>query len=184
MPRARMLPFLTVSVCLIGCLGAGCATVDNDRLTVADQPLPVTEDAEGRGAPPLKEATGPSVTGVDRSNWPEQEIVVWQDGVRHHPRFTTNQPRYANATARQRGAYPTAESALELGDDGGAQFWEGFAGPFYGGMDVLLFIPRAIAYGGPGSIVASPDDTYARAPGASAPPLEAAVEPIESAPER
>lgn len=183
MPRSLPLSILVHSSLLAGFLAiSGCATIDNDRLTVAGDSLPVVAGAEGHEAAPLEQATGPSVTGVDRSHWPEHEIVVWQDGVRHHPHFTSEQPRFAKATARQRGAYPTAESALELGANPGAQVWEGFAAPVWGGMDVVLFLPRAVAIGGPGAMVASPDATYSRAPnGALAPPLEAAVEPVEAA---
>lgn len=186
MPRSNPFSSVLPPALLLGLIAAsGCATIDNDRLTVAGDSLPVVAGAEGHEAAPLQQATGPSVTSVDRTHWPEHEIVVWQDGVRHHPHFTSDQPRYAKATARQRGAYPTAESALELGADPGAQVWEGFAGPVWGGMDVVLFLPRAIAIGGPGALVASPDATYSRAPnGAPAPALEAAVEPIEPAAQR
>lgn len=181
MPQLPHPTAIARTVLTVACISAaGCQAVDNDRLTIAGEPLPVVADSEGHASAPLTEATGPSLTGVDRSNWPEDEIVVWQDGVRHHPHYTSNSPHYANATARQRGEYPTFESSLELGGDGGAQFWEAFSAPVWGGMDVVLFLPRAVMRG-PGSIVASPDATYARGNGASAPTLDAAVAPIGGA---
>ncbi len=163
---------------------SGCATIDNDRLVVAGMEPPELASGDEPYAAPMREATGPSLTGIDRSHWPEQEILVMQDGVHHHPRFTSNGPRYTNETARQRGEYPTAGSALELGGDCEAQVWEALAGPVWAGMDVVLFIPRAITRGGPGALVASPDDTYARAAGTTAPSLEAAVAPINDQPAR
>lgn len=156
----------------------GCSQVNNSRLEVAGDLLPAVRP-ESMTATPLVKAQGPSLTGVDRSHWDELLYIVPQDGAHHHPRFTTLQPRYADAIPRQRGEHPTAHSALDLSADHGGQFWEALSAPVWGAADVVLFIPRALAVGGPGAIVASPDEVYERAGRVAPPPLEAERAPIE-----
>ena len=53
----------------------------------------------------------PSITGIDRSNWSRTDIVVPVDGIAHNPTYRWLD-QHPDHTARLRGQYPTAESAL------------------------------------------------------------------------
>lgn len=57
-----------------------------------------------------------SITGIDRANWETKEFLVPVDGTGHRPTYAVS-VQLKNSTARQRGEYPTAYTALER--DGG-----------------------------------------------------------------
>lgn len=120
---------------------AGCASVDNDRLSVSPQPIPLFDpDPEDAFEP----AEGPSITSLDRSHWPAYRLEASADSVAHHAAATRVGPRFASKSRRQRDQAPSGESALTMGADAGGQLFEGLAGPFFGGIDALLIVPRMI----------------------------------------
>ncbi len=165
----------------------GCATIDNDRLTVARAELPALAGSASPISAPLREATAPSIIGIDRSNWPPITIELPSDGTRHHPSLTRTGPRYDRSLPRNRGRSPTATTALDLGSPLGPLAWEGWSAPIRAGMDVVLAIPRLALAGGPGGAAHSPDAPYQREmgspdPDAGAPALDAAVAPIKDGP--
>ncbi|HVZ94712.1 MAG TPA: hypothetical protein VG797_09400 [Phycisphaerales bacterium] len=134
---------------------AGCAPINNDRLTVGGHNL-----TPSLSPPPVPHETvasdsSPSLTTIDRSDWEPTHFLVPVEVVEHHPHYTELEPRYARATPRQRDEFPTTDSAFDLGADPGAQVWEMLSGPFWGAFDVVAFIPRAVIEP-PGSVVTSP----------------------------
>lgn len=122
MPRLATAPWfvLASAACLAGV--AGCVH-SNDRLSLGNQVEleAFSTDATGDRVTP----GGPIVPGdqvwtagrtpqpIDRSGWGRTEFLVPVDGVGHRPAYTTR-VMLKNSTARQRGEYPTAVSALEL----------------------------------------------------------------------
>ncbi len=155
--------FRIKSVCVMVAAGAvagsGCMRDANSRLTLG-------YEGEGNGivslqgvsdGPVLVEAEAPSVMGLDRSHWEDRVVLVPNDGVFTYPHLTRLEPLYDDSTARSRGEFPTALSALETDGDMGSQVWEGVAWPGWVVMDLVLAIPRAFA-----PPVASPVDGYER----------------------
>lgn len=143
----------------VAVVGSGCMRDGNSRLTLG-------YEGEGNGivllqgvteGPVLAEAVAPSVVGLDRSHWEDRVLLVPNDGVFTYPHLTRLEPLYDDSTARSRGEFPTALSALETDGDLGAQVWEAFAWPGWVLMDLVLAIPRATD--GP---VASPLEGYER----------------------
>lgn len=136
-------------------LGQGCARVNRDRLTVGGEALPTMTIAE-RPA----EATSPSLIAGSRDHWAGHTIVVAVDGTEHQPTYTRLRPRYVESP-RTMGVHPTSDSSLDLGSPVGPQVWEGFAAPFHAGLDVVMFIPRAIG-AAPWSQTVSPSEPFQR----------------------
>lgn len=113
---------LAASVMLV----SGCVA-ENDRLTVGhDIDLEIFDPerpgavATGEAGDPIAPGTVPGVPGgrrslaaIDRSNWETQTLLVPVDGTGHRPTYATTL-EMKNSTARQRGEFPTALSALEL----------------------------------------------------------------------
>lgn len=180
-PPARFIA-LTALATLTMWLGQGCNAVNNDRVTVGDQFVPAIGGVDASGnayvPDPLVAATGPSLQTGLRDHWQESTIVVPQDGVEHHPQFTRAQPSYAKSP-RATGTHPTIDSAFELGSAAEPQIWEGFAAPFHGGTDVVLFIPRLFDVP-KGGVTASPIEPRQRYRTGAMAPAEA---PATSAPE-
>lgn len=158
------------------CMASGCAAIDNDRLSVGGANLAPSIQRDGAPAA-LQPAAGPSITSVDRAEWQPVSAVIPVDQTAHRALYTRLQPRYARATARQRGEYPTPESAFDLGGDAGQQAWEALAGPARAGVDVALLLPRmAITAGDTASgTPASPDSAYQRRPSDSPTSADAAT---------
>ncbi len=107
-------------------LGLGGCVAENNRLTVGHEveleaftsderrlePLEVTQlrpDAPYAAFPESHR----SVTSLDRSNWTEKTVLVPVDGLGHRPNYAVSL-QLKNSTARQRGEFPTALSALEV----------------------------------------------------------------------
>lgn len=107
-------------------LGLGGCVAENNRLTVGHEveleaftsderrlePLVVTQLRPDVAYPAFPEGRR-SLTSLDRSNWTEKTILVPVDGVGHRPHYAVSL-QLKNSTARQRGEFPTALSALEL----------------------------------------------------------------------
>lgn len=140
-------------------LGAGCMRDGNSRLTLG-------HEAEGNGIVMLQavadvasiEDTGArSVYGLDRSGWAEREVLVPNDGVFTYPHLTRMEPLYEDGTARSRGEFPSALTALETEHDVCSQVAETFAWPGWVLTDLVLAIPRAME-----GVQANPVEGYAR----------------------
>jgi hypothetical protein len=103
--------------------------------------------------------------------------MVPNDATEHYPHFTRLQPRYDKGTARARGEFPTAETALEQEGSFGSIFAESIAWPGYVVGDVVMIIPRAVD-----PDQDSPMTHYVRAPEAtSKPAMEPATMDVTSA---
>lgn len=152
---------LIVSIGLAGALALGaCAKIDNDRVTVGGEVLPAHQTADTRAQTRLVEAQGPSLAGVDRTNWATTSITVAGDGVQHAPTWRTEQPAYAH-TPRTDGLHPTAQTALDLEAPSGVYIAEGVAAPFHAATDVVLLIPRMFS-SPPSAVRVSPRAPYER----------------------
>lgn len=105
-----------------------------------------------------------SIKGIERDNWREVDYTVPIDGTSHQPIYSVH-PDYANALARERGLYPDTTTCLDLRGENtnNMQALEGIAAPFYSGLDIALWIPRAVLVP-PGSTVQSPGRAYERSP--------------------
>ncbi len=95
-------------VVLVGtgaCLIGGCApNAANDRMWLGDGVV-----VEGAALEPT-----PGAPGLDREKWAKTTVVVPVDGTAHSPTYTGWW--HLPETARERGEYPTALTALETGD--------------------------------------------------------------------
>ncbi len=131
--RALPIAALAGAACLLGLAGpTGCVS-DNERLTIGHEVEleALTPDRPGAlqgpqdGSSGAEELPSPvpafpegkrSLLAIDRANWETTPFLVPVDGTGHRPTyFDTLQLKHA--TARQRGQFPTALTALEL--DGG-----------------------------------------------------------------
>ena len=135
-------------------------------------------------------AVGPSV-GMDRAAWPVVVFEVPVDGTVHGPTHG-GWVRFTDATARQRGLFPTIETALELdGDVGEPQALEGLWGPVAAGGEIL-WMPVGVVMGPPWAERQSPRGLYKRSrqggwhsgvvESAGAPAAGALVEPAVEGP--
>lgn len=208
MSKTRLLSNAAAAASL-AILAGGCVD-SNDRLAVGDTlivesvtPPPVIEVDAAPSAPRADD--GPSLTGLDRSNWTAREFAVPFDGTRHHPHYRGTLA-LTDATARQRNEYPTLASSLELDDaDTGRQFrggieqqfddsWWARLGevatmPFFALGEGLLIVPKLV--GEPQALEEwSPSEPYERSPAwgprahervkpAFVPPSRAAEEELE-----
>ncbi len=153
--------FLAAAIALA--LGAGCARVNNDRLTIGGETMPAIaalSSPRDSGSEARWQASGPSLLAGARDHWEPTAIIVPIDATAHHPHYTTTHPTYSRSP-RARGVYPTAESALDLGAPAGPQAWELVAASFHAAADVILFIPRAVV-APPCSPTTSPSEPFER----------------------
>lgn len=143
---------------------AGGCVVDSDTQSflggavylpsIMDEPVP----GPYRPAPAAGEAT---LTSISRENWAVRGVLVPSIEVEHYPILTTRHSIMARS-ARQRGEFPTTESALEIvGGDEQDQRTEAFTTMYYAWSDVVLFIPRMFAHA-PSRTVQSPRQGYER----------------------
>ncbi len=103
-------------ICTVGLLGftlTGCTSDLNARDTIgAARTLPaLTQEKTGQ-------AEDVATTRLDRGDWSPTEFRVPVDGVVHNPLWRSR-VSFDEEPARQHGLYPTAETALQLGEDGG-----------------------------------------------------------------
>ncbi|MEM1166592.1 MAG: hypothetical protein AAGI30_09925 [Planctomycetota bacterium] len=148
---------------------AGCAR--NDRLTIGDldQELTVRLPAVSEPAP-LAPATGPSVTGLDRSGWQTTVIVVPVDEVSDIPTLRIPPVRFTDATARQRGEFPNAFSAVTPVSDQGDQVAEAAAEFGVGGLEMVTMPLQLVPFIG-GLADRPPSERYERIPVAPISPV-------------
>ncbi|MBL9030741.1 MAG: hypothetical protein JNM80_03425 [Phycisphaerae bacterium] len=158
----------------------GCISPTNDRMTEgrtlrqeAFLPPPAPSDQPRN--------VEPSVSGLDRGNWPRTTILVPVDGTDHTPIYA-KRGLVADKTARQRRHYPTAESALEMaGGSEGQQQTEALWNHWLALTDTLLIGPRMLL-DRPWQWRSSPDEAYERlwrVRPAGAPPEPEALEPFQ-----
>jgi hypothetical protein len=102
---------------------------------------------------------------VHRSNWKPVTLLVPVDGTDHTYLGRTDLPCTV-ATARQRGEFPTGESAIDLdGDTGDVQAYEAVEAPFWAAGDAILLVPRLVGWIMANKVDAvSPDINYERYP--------------------
>ena len=142
---------------------AGCATPQNDRMTIGQS---VELEAFKPVAVPTEGETGEqvatrSVTGMSRANWQMTQILVPVDGGYARQTYT-KRVSGTDSTRRQRRQYPTAMSALELTNGSEEdQEAEAFLNALIAVSDVILIIPRALI-DWPWKTRISPDEAYAR----------------------
>lgn len=142
----------------------GCAVEDNLRLTIGETvPLnalpPVMPDTRegliGSTDSSNIPGDGPSLAGLDRSNFEAMEFRVPIDQTYHHPHNTF---RYEtrDAHARQRGEFPTVETALEQSDPSLFTAWyELVAIPAWNLVETVWLAP-AFILDGPWETTSSP----------------------------
>lgn len=118
----------------------GCAHEQNDRLRLGRcEKLPVFR-VEPHELPPA----GPSVTGLDRSDWEPVVFVVPVNGVAHSPQYRP--PVFdLDTLGRQRGDFPTVLEALDKGEpDAGEDIWLAARAHGWAVLDALALVPRLV----------------------------------------
>jgi hypothetical protein len=129
----------------------------------------------------------PSVTSLDRADWPTTTVVVPVDGTGHRPTYRLGIGPHGGAlpdlTARQRLERPTAITALETtGEWTGDHALEALANPFIAFGSAVIIPVRLIIH--PQTRVEyAPDWSYDRYPSSrlqATPPQAASSEPVGS----
>ncbi len=131
-------------------LVAGCVD-SNSRTTIGETPDAVTLTAMEPTKPIPDEypQDAHSLTGLSRDNWQSEAFLVPVDGTGHRPTYADSF-FIADVTRRQRGEYPTIESALDFngskyGDTASNQrFEEGFLVPARAFVDAISIPVRLI----------------------------------------
>lgn len=170
-PPAILAPALAA---LFGTTLTGCVMPANDRLAIGEsleveaigpRPTPVAPTAASQVATP-------SLTGISRDHWAPLQYHVPVDGT-VHTRIYAKRTFWADKTARQRGEYPTALSALEMiNGSEDQQGLEALNNQFRAVTDLVLLIPR-MAIWLPWVQKRSPDDAYTRYNRPERPPVPA-----------
>lgn len=130
---------------LLALTGGGCVSPRNDDHTLSDGTQLIIEPVVSL-APGTGQADAPSITGLDRSHWPETTYSVPQRNVVHQPTYRSRPVSIARASAVQRGEYPAIETAGESISKGslGIQAIEAVLAPMQAMVDVVLMVPRAV----------------------------------------
>lgn len=155
-PRHAALLLLAGAVAL-----GGCTREINERLVLGmDTPLPAIEPREQELPMGV-----PSVTGLER-HWEPVVFVVPVNGVAHPPDYAP--PTFMlDELPRQRGEYPTALSALDLGEpDAGDEVLQALRSHGQAVLDAALILPRLVIRP-PNATDWSPERSYERAPAAA-----------------
>jgi len=104
---------------IVALWAAGCATTNDQIGPGRGASLPGLSPAKLREAP----ASVPSLRGLDRRHFPVIAVVVPGREVEHWPTYVTP-AAIAGTAPRQRGAFPTASSALDVSGSAGVQLLE------------------------------------------------------------
>ena len=157
-----------VTLALAGCEANNRLSIGAPGSSAAWTPPAVAPSAA------IADTDGPSIppTG-DRSGWPVVEVLVPNDLVVHGPILTGPWPRLDDATARSRGAYPAAVTALETEGELGPQVAEAVVWPVWVLGDAVLAVPRLATNASDESPIrrydrGRPAETRDHAPGAPA----------------
>lgn len=130
----------------------GCTHQYNDRGYVGVDPDLVAPSSEG---------SRDSTNALNRDQWSTTTVYIPVDGTAHRPTYNSNR-RPTQVTARQRGEYPTIQTALELEEDSiDAQIAEA---PIALGRAVIdaVSIPGGLVMYHQGMTRWSPDISYQR----------------------
>ncbi|MCH6551608.1 MAG: hypothetical protein IH804_06300 [Planctomycetes bacterium] len=149
---------------IVALWAAGCATTNDQIGPGRGVSLPGLSPAKLREAP----ASVPSLRGLDRRHFPVIAVVVPGREVEHWPTYVT--PAAVAGTApRQRGAFPTASSALDVGGSAGDQLLENDLDIAVAAVG-LLRLPWEVLVETrlPWQVERSPSAAYARRPPAAA----------------
>jgi len=141
--RRRVLP---IALGVLGAVLAGCTPEANDRRSLGsvESPLELETFAATSvpGVAPLNLETGdqPSITSLERGDWPASTYTASYNTVSHPTSYSTIY-RGTDANSRQRGGYPSQVSATDTTSDRGRiqQISEAAIYPFYAGLDLLAF---------------------------------------------
>ncbi len=169
LPKTISERVLASCVGLATCLATGCSAARQDRLGVGETRLPAFAEPSA-----LLANDAPSPGLMDRSGWEVATIDVPLDSTVHQPayRIAAWKPE-RSPTARQRGAYPDRESALDGGSKSvGARIAEAFVAPLGAALEIVLFPVRAVM-SPPWSEAASPASDYERSRPAPDKPTDA-----------
>jgi hypothetical protein len=163
---------------------AGCVTPQNDRITQGR-----TVRVETLVPSPLRPAgpdiavpvgsllpQEPSVVALDRGNWETTVFRLPVDGTAHRLTYA-KRLHVASRTARQRGEYPNAETALQLS---GGSIWQQhaeLANHAGAAVDLLLLLPRMV-WAQPWRVRWSPDVAWERTWEPDRPLFPEPVEPL------
>ena len=148
---------------IVALSAAGCATTNAQIGPGRSASLPGLSSENVREAPsPL-----PSLRGLDRRHFPVIEVAVPGREVEHWPTYVAG-VEVAGTAPRQRGAYPTASSALDLGGPAGDQLLEAGLGIPAAALE-LLGLPWEVLVKSrlPWQVERSPGTLYARRPPAT-----------------
>lgn len=141
---------------------AGCSTANRTDGLLDDELLPAFSDQSATPASEMA-ADRPAFTAVERDRWPAVTIRVPPAQTEHPPAYTTLL-RLADATARQRGSFPAARTALQRSGDEQAQLVEALWGAPHTAIELLLIpFEKAFRARMPWSIERSPAEPYERA---------------------
>ncbi len=147
------------SVACLAALAAGCAGPLNDQIGLTSaEPLPALSAEPAPDAPSAE----PSLDGLDRSHWPTRMVAVPVRQVEHWPTYTRN-IYLSNTTARQRGEFPTADSALEGGASVLDQGFQSDLNLLVAPLQIPWFPVEVMGGRWPGQLEHSPAEPYARA---------------------
>lgn len=163
----------------------GCAA-SNERSVIGDATEIPAISASG-SPEPLAADDGPSLSSLDRSAWARTQVLVPVDGAYHQPTYRHDY-REMLFTARQRGEFPTPETALEL--DGkperailGEEIAESGGGAIVAALDGIS-MPVQILLAPPTTTRRSPRWNYQRWPApVTATTVPAATEPTSVQPD-
>ncbi len=140
MPRPAVIAAL-----LLPLAGTGCVTPRNDDQTLSDG-TPLVHDPVLSGSAAISQPDEPSLSGLDRSHWPQTSYSVPPRDVVHQPVYRSRPILLASRSAIQRGEYPTPENASESISDGtrATQALEAVLAPLQAMADVVLMVPRVV----------------------------------------
>lgn len=170
MTKHRGIACATTPLIIGSVIACGCADNANQRLTIGESiplasfPPDVIEmklDENGEPLPPQRPADDlPTVMGLDRSNFAPHVYAVPIDGTRHEA-HGSDRLALPRETARQRGEFPTALTALETGGNRSTrwQIAEAFAQPLYAATGIVTSVVVSSS-----GAKTSPTDLFERAP--------------------
>ncbi len=137
-PQRRDRPVRTTAalslLALPALIASGCASPNNTRPTVgagfvdADGPVVVLPAVADIPDPVALTDAGPSVTGLDRSDWARVEMVIPNDHTEHA--LSGVYLRSWNGVDYAGAAYPTLDTALGQESDSNDLLFEWIAWPF------------------------------------------------------
>ncbi len=148
MTNRNLLGLLRVTIITLAAGGtlAGCMSHHNDRATLGASARLEAIDGHWAEPRPDRVADGPSLTGLDRSNWSLVRFEAGVDGVSHRPTYATLHAG-PTGTARASGEFPTPVSALDL-ESGGCtdEIGHGFLGLGKAAAEGVSVVPGLFVY--------------------------------------